>query len=134
LRWLAFFARTAAVSATAPPRPRYCDGGAMASSRAQQVLERVIREVPRLTPATAVLDSWTEGDDVFCLVYRQEGYDWPLGLRRHVPPEWTVDGLVQEILICELEEPLGSLSATLQADDAGVRWWRGNPPEWSVPR
>jgi hypothetical protein len=104
------------------------------ASRAEQVLERVIDAVPRLMPETTVLDSWTEGDDVFCLVYRQARYDWPLGLRRRVPPEWSIDGLVQEVVICELEEPLGSLMPTLQPDAAGVRWWSGNPPEWSVPR
>lgn len=90
--------------------------------------------VPRLMPATTVLDSWTEGEDVFCLVYRQARYDWPLGLRRRVPPGWSIDGLVQEVIMCELEEPLGNLEVTLQADDAGVRWWSGNSPEWSVPR
>ena len=103
-------------------------------SRAQQVLEAVLRHVPQLDPPTTILDSWTEGDDVFCLVYRQDRYDWPLGLRRSVTPEWTIDGLVFEVLTCELEEPLGSLMSALEPDDRGVMWWSGNPPEWTVPR
>ena len=83
---------------------------------------------------TEVVDSWTEGPSVLCLVYRQRGYRYTLGLRREVEDDWTLEGLADEILTCELDEPLGSMIDTLQPDDQGVMWWSGNLPEWKERR
>ncbi|RHA39005.1 hypothetical protein [Cellulomonas rhizosphaerae] len=84
---------------------------------------------------TEVVEAWAEPDDVFCLVYRQPLYgDVLLGLRRAVEPDWTIDGVVDEILSFELGEPLGSLFDTLIRNDAGVHWWNGHPDEWKVRR
>ena len=60
------------------------------------------------------MDSWTEGDDVFCLVNRHpEHYDGTLGLHRVVEDDWTIDGVVDQVLVGELGEPLGSMEDTL---------------------
>jgi hypothetical protein len=86
--------------------------------------------------AVHVERTWTESADVLCLVYRQPGMypDMTLGLRRTVDPDWTVEGVADEILCCELGEPLGSLYAGLEADEDGVMWWTGNLPEWKDRR
>lgn|GEM_PF-3530313 len=82
-----------------------------------------------------LVDSWVEAEDVFCVVYRQPLYG-PilLGLRRVVEADWTIEGVVDEVVTCELGEPLGSLWETLTPDEAGTMWWAGNPPEWKVRR
>jgi hypothetical protein len=84
-------------------------------TRAQQVLSRVLQALPSAQPPIALVNSWTEGDDVFCLVYRQpEHYDGTLGLRRVVENDWTTDGVVRQVMDGELGEPLGSLVDTLR--------------------
>lgn len=103
-------------------------------SRAKQVLDIVLAELPSLREPTELVDSWTEGPTVLCLVYRQSLYDCTLGLRREVEDDWTLEGVADEILTCELDEPLGSMIDTLQPDEHGVMWWTGNLPEWKVRR
>lgn len=85
---------------------------------------------------THVERSWTEGDDVLCLVYRQPRWygDLVIGLRRSIESDWTIDGVADEVLNGELHEPLGTIYATLEPDDEGVMWWSGNLPEWKVRR
>ena len=104
------------------------------SSRAEEALSRVLAQVGSLDRewAIEVEAAWTEADDVLCLVYRQPGMygNVTLGLRRTVEADWTIDGVVEEILVGELSEPLGSLYDTLQPDADGVMWWTGNLPEW----
>jgi hypothetical protein len=110
------------------------------SARAQEVLGRVVAGAGSVpwgdsNLVTEVVEAWAETDDVFCLVYRQLLYgDLLLGLRRVVEPDWTIDGVVDEILSCELGEPLGSVFDELVPDDAGVHWWNGNPDEWKTRR
>jgi hypothetical protein len=81
--------------------------------------------------------AWIENPELACFVY--ESAEQPhgrLGLRRTVEQgsEWTVEGIVDEILTCEMGEPLGSCFDTLQADADGVLWWTGNRTEWKAPR
>jgi hypothetical protein len=110
-------------------------------SRAQTALERILGALSRpserrsrLVEHIEVVDSWTEGDDVFCLIYRDpEEYDFTLGLRRTGETDWTIDGVVDQVLVGELGEPLGALEDTLRADDKGVMWWTGDQPEWRGP-
>ncbi len=109
-------------------------------SRAERVLERVLLGL-RSRPATSdfmthVERSWTDGDDVLCLVYRQPRWygDLVLGLRRVVESDWTIDGVVDEVLSGELGEPLGSMYGSLEADDEGVMWWQGNLDAWKFKR
>jgi hypothetical protein len=105
-------------------------------TRAEQVLAGVIESIRTQDEsdwlAVDLQRSWTEGDDVFCLVYQQPGAlrGMTLGLRRTVEPDWTIDEVLVEVVGSELGEPLGSLFDTLQADEAGVMWWTGNLPEW----
>jgi hypothetical protein len=112
-------------------------------SRARIALERILAALSgpsergsRLVQQIEVVDSWTEGDDIFCLVYRDpDEYDFTLGLRRTVEPNWTIDGVVDQVLVGELGEPLGTLEDTLRPDDQGVMWWTGDRPEWrGAPR
>lgn len=85
-----------------------------------------------------VIDAWVESDEVFCLVYRYEDkgfFDGVLGLRRTVEPDWSIDGIVDHVLVEELGEPLGAMEDELSPDDAGVMWWTGDKPEWKgTPR
>lgn len=53
--------------------------------------------------------------------------------RAEVLRSWT-EGVVDEIVTCEIGEPLGSLHETLRPDAEGVMWWTGNLPEWKVRR
>lgn len=107
-------------------------------SRAQTALDRILGALSgqsergsHVVQHIEVVNSWTESDDVFCLVYRDpEAYDFTLGLRRTVEPCWTIDGLVDQVLVGELGEPLGALEDTLRADDKGFMWWTGDRPEW----
>ena len=73
---------------------------------------------------------------MLCLIYRQPKWygDLTLGLRRAVESDWTIDGVVNEILAGELEEPLGSMHDTLEPDESGAMWWSGNLPEWKELR
>lgn len=94
----------------------------------------MLQALPSANPPIELVDSWTEGDDVFCLVYRQpEHYDGTLGLRRVVEDDWTIDGVVGQVMDGELGEPLGGLVNTLQPDEGGVMWWSGDLPEWKGP-
>ena len=108
------------------------------SSRAQEVLSHVLEGISALGGewATEVEAAWTEGNDVLCLVYRQPRMyaDVRLGLRRSVEPDWSIEGVADEILVAELGEPLGSRRDSLQADADGVMWWTGNLPEWKQRR
>ncbi len=81
--------------------------------------------------------AWIESPEVVCFVY--ESAEQPhgrVGLRRTVEQgsEWTVEGIVDEILTCEMGEPLGSCFDTLEADRDRVLWWTGNRTEWKAPR
>jgi hypothetical protein len=81
--------------------------------------------------------AWIENPEVACFVYESaEQAHGRLGLRRTVEQssEWTVEGIVDEILTCEMGEPLGSCFDTLEADGDGVLWWTGNRAEWKAPR
>lgn len=90
--------------------------------------------LPVAQPPIELIDSWTDGNDVFCLVYRQpEHYEGTLGLRRVVEADWSIDGVVGQVLDGELGEPLGSLEETLRGDEHGVMWWSGDLPEWKGP-
>lgn len=85
-------------------------------------------------PPIKLVDSWTEGDDVFCHVNRHpEHYDGTFGLHRVVEDDWTIDGVVDHVLVGELGEPLGSMEDTLHRDARGVMWWSGDLPEWKGP-
>ena len=81
--------------------------------------------------------AWIDNADTVCFVY--EAVEQPhglIGLRRVIEqgPEWTVSGIVDEILTGEMGEPLGSCFDTLRADSDGVLWWAGNLAEWKEPR
>jgi hypothetical protein len=81
--------------------------------------------------------AWIEGAEVVCFVYESEVQRCGrVGLRRTIEQgsEWTLEGIVDEILTCELGEPLGSCFDTLEADEDGMLWWIGNRTEWKVPR
>lgn len=109
-------------------------------SRAEQVLALVLTGLAARPDTsdfvTHVERSWTEGDDVLCLVYRQPRWygDLTIGLRRTVEPDWSIDGVADEVLVGELDEPLGSMFDTLEPDEDGVMWWSGNLPEWKERR
>lgn len=113
-----------------------------ARSRADDVLALVLAAIESRVGAfrsddlmPEVLTWCVEAEDVFCLVYRQPLYGpTTIGLRRTVEPDWTIEGVADEVVTCELGEPLGSLWHTLTPDLAGVMWWTGNPPEWKVRR
>lgn len=110
-------------------------------SRASQVLAQVLTAIERSNDrfptddfATEVVDSWVENDDTFCIVYRQRLYgDELFGLRRTVEPAWSISGVVDEVLTCELFEPLGSLYDPMVADEQGIKWWAGNLSDWKGP-
>jgi hypothetical protein len=108
-------------------------------TRSEQVLASVLSSLSawgRTEFRTEVQKSWTEGDAILCIVYRQPDM-YPtlrLGLRRTIEADWTVAGIADEIVSCEIGEPLGSLYDTLQPDAEGVMWWTGNLPEWRVRR
>jgi hypothetical protein len=72
----------------------------------------------------AIVDSWTEGDDVICLTYHN-GPGPLAGLRRQIEPDVPLDEVVEEIVYLELEEPRGTRGMTRGSD--GVMWWSGNP-------
>jgi hypothetical protein len=109
------------------------------ATRAELVLALVLESLSTWEHTefrTEVQKSWTEGDSVVCLVYRQTGMysKLTLGLRRTVEDDWSIEGLVEEMVVCEMGEPLGSLYESLQPDAKGVMWWTGNLPEWKERR
>ncbi len=104
-------------------------------TRAEQVLSGVLESIRTQDKsdwlAVDLKKSWTEGEDVFCLIYKQRSLEgMTLGLRRTVEADWTINEVLAEVVASELGEPLGSLYDTLEEDDAGVMWWTGNLPEW----
>ena len=127
-----------ATSSSAAVRPkaesplRYCDRDPwlrLEHSKSSSVLFTQFHGSCRRPRRFGLLD---KGDDVFCLVYRQ-GRDttgpWacaavrPPGVEhRRARPRISHPSTVRN--------PWGACGATLQADDAGVRWWRGTHPEW----
>ena len=61
-------------------------------------------------PPIELVDSWTEGDDFFCRVNRHpEHYDGTFGLQgRVVEDDWTVDGVVDQVLVGDRASLLGA--------------------------
>jgi hypothetical protein len=86
--------------------------------------QRALSAVLEPGPSVAIVDSWTEGNDVICLTYRN-GPGRLAGLRRQSEPDVPLDEVVQEIVYLELEEPRGTRGMTQGPD--GVMWWSGNP-------
>lgn len=109
-------------------------GATLVTSRAAQVLAKVLLGAPdTMGTGLVVIDSWVEGEDTFCIVYRYEFFDGVVGLRRTVEPDWSIDAVVDHVLVGELGEPLGAMEDELVADKDGVMWWAGDTPEWKGP-
>ena len=111
-------------------------------SRAERVLDGVLYWLPRsvVTESSSmeVVDSWTEGQDTICVMYRWPGAPCTVGLRRRLEPDETDDDLVDEIVNFEIGEPLGTWFDAGRVVN-GEFWWDGGPPEshsynWGKPR
>lgn len=107
-----------------------------AQSRARRTLDLVLVEAEdTMGSGLRVLDSWVESDDTFCLVFSSDLTPLehtPIGLRRTVDENWSVEQVADYVLVSELGEPLGSLVDELELD-GGVWWFRGDRREWRRP-
>jgi hypothetical protein len=100
------------------------------SSRAADVLAAVLQRLPsKFVPDVRVLDSWVEDDDVICLVYTSSLTDGLTGLRRRVEVDIPVTAIVDDIVVCDLGEPLGTDREGGERDENGILWWPGIRPE-----
>jgi hypothetical protein len=74
-----------------------------------------------------VLDSWTEGDDIICLMYRFPWFKGVLGLRRRVEVDAEIQESLEEwageVANFEVGEPLGTIAHRLWLDHESVHWW-----------
>ena len=86
--------------------------------------QRALSAVLDMRPGVAILDSWTDGTDVICLLYRG-GPGQIIGLRRRIESDVPLHEVVEEIVYIELDEPRGTRGMTMGPD--GVLWWSGNP-------
>ncbi|WP_408895760.1 hypothetical protein ACJ5H2_12675 [Nocardioides sp. R1-1] len=105
-------------------------------SRATAALAEVLANLPPPSPDNGdlrILDSWTEGDDTICLVYKGWWEDGTLGLRRRIDPDVSVRDVVAQILNAELGEPPGGMIEGVEPDDDGIVWWHGEPRAWWRP-
>ena len=108
--------------------------GAMTqTSQAGEALAEVLARVPppgEDNDNFQVLDSWTEGHDTICIVYRGWWEQDTLGLRREIDADQPLSRVVGQILDAELGEPPGRLIDGVEPDESGIVWWRGEPREW----
>ena len=105
----------------------------ISETQAAQVLAAVLERLPAADEDNGgfhVLDSWTEGDDTICLVYRGWWHGGTLGLRRRIDADLPLDIVVGQILGAELGEPPGLLVEAVAPDSSGITWWHGEPPGW----
>lgn len=91
-----------------------------------------------------VVQSWTDGPDAICVLYRRPELDVTVGLRRRwhdavQPGEWRLGNLMawgydvgpdvdplafgRNVADFDLGEPLGMIARALRHDDEGVGWW-----------
>lgn len=101
-------------------------------SRASLVLSGVIKGAgqPGLGSGLEIIDSWTEGELIVCVIYRSALTDGAHGLRREVETDIPVQAVVTDILWHDLSEPIGAEAASLTRDSEGILWWSGTRPEW----
>lgn len=100
---------------------------------AQDALEACLQHLPESglteTRTVEVLDSWTEDNAAFCVVYRYPYFRGVLGIRctfdtdmYGAPPTDAVQ-FGRDIADFEIGEPLGSVVERLRPDSADVYWW-----------
>lgn len=77
-----------------------------------------------------VLNSWTEDDEVICVVYQGWWFEGLLGLRRRIDDDLPLDVVVLQIVASELGEPVGRMVEGVEPDSDGITWWEGEPREW----
>lgn len=109
--------------------------GAMDETRAETILNGVLRELEDRLPEVDVARGWVADAETVCIIYREihsEEVPRLLGLRRRVEPDIPLERIIEEIAHREIGEPLGSLSAELVADEDGVWWFEGNRPDWRI--
>jgi hypothetical protein len=105
----------------------------MTSTPAARVLAAVLEGIPAPTEDNGnfrVVDSWTEGDDFICVVYRGWWHESILGLRRRIEADVPLDDMIGKILDAELGEPPGALVEDVEPDSDGITWWQGEPRQW----
>jgi len=103
------------------------------TSRAAQALAKVLQRFPPPDEDNGdllLLDSWTEGDDTICIVYRGWWHEGTLGLRRKIDADLPLSAVVAQILDAELGEPPGGMVEGVEPDSDGITWWEGEPREW----
>jgi hypothetical protein len=107
--------------------------GDMTESLASRALSALLDYLPRSYTEGShldVLDSWTEGDSVVCVVYQFHGWDAVIGYRQHVELDDelpTLEDWVEEVANFNIGEPLGTIARHMWLDDEGVHWWGALP-------
>jgi len=102
-------------------------------TRADEALAEVLARIPPPDEDNGhlqILDTWSEGDDTICVVYRGWWYEGTLGLRRKIDADLPLSRVVGQILDAELGEPVGRMIDGVAPDANGITWWHGEPPEW----
>lgn len=81
-----------------------------------------------------VEDAWTEGPEVFCVVYRYPRSVQLIGARFIQPRDFPASDPFNDpeffgahVADFSIGEPLGSLADTLREDSTGVMWWGPRP-------
>ena len=76
-----------------------------------------------------MLDSWTEADVAFCVVYRYPYFKGTLGIRctfetdMYGSPPSDPEQFGRDVADFDIGEPLGSVVERLRPDDKGIHWW-----------
>ena len=76
-----------------------------------------------------VLDSWLEGAEAFCVVYRYPYFDGLLGIRCTFDEDMYGDEpsdpeeYGRDVADFSIGEPLGTVAQHLRPDKEGVHWW-----------
>lgn len=141
LRWWQLWSATAPagiVAAIAQPMAltRLDDGGvdARAPGWAKAALEACLLHLPvsRVTESRTVqvLDSWTEGERAFCVVYQYPYFkDGVLGIRCTFDTDMYGDEpsdpeqFGRDVADFDIGEPLGTVANSLRSDLNGIHWW-----------
>jgi hypothetical protein len=53
-----------------------------------------------------------------------------MGLRRQIEADVPIEAVVDDIVVCDLGEPVGADAEGLSRDEAGIMWWHGIRPGW----
>jgi hypothetical protein len=104
-------------------------GGSLASRALRALLDYLPNSYTEGS-RVEVLDSWTDGESVICLVYRFSGTDLVLGYRRHVELDEelpTLESWVEEVANFDIGEPLGTVAGRMWLDPDGIHWWGAVP-------